>query len=577
MTGLPFLFSSDAKAMLDAINRSQAIIEFDLSGTILTANENFCRAMGYDLHEIVGRHHRMFVQPEEAASAAYTDFWARLARGEYDSQQYRRIGKGGREIWIEASYNPVFRGRKPYKVVKFATDITASKAKSTDGQGKIDALSRAQAIIEFTPSGEIITANENFLSAMGYALPEIVGRHHSMFCEPDDVHSPAYADFWRDLAAGRFVTDQFKRIGKGGKTVFIQASYNPILDDAGRVSKVVKFAVDVSDRVLAVQEIGAGLGRLAECNIRMTLDEPFVGELEILRRDFNTSIGMFQETLSAVLSQTRDLNSNSHEMKDAAEHLADRTRQQAAALEQTSAALEQATATVRTSTENTQQTRALVQNARQSAHSSSGVVRDAVTAMQRIKAASEEISQIIGVIDEIAFQTNLLALNAGVEAARAGDAGKGFAVVASEVRELAQRSAKAAKEIKALIQNSVAEVAEGVRLVGDTGSALKEIEDFVAAIDTRIAAIATAATEQTAGLGEINAAVNDIDVMTQKNAGMVERTADVSVRLAEGAQRLTELVNRFQLNRRAERREAGTAAATGGMGDRRRATDARAA
>ncbi|CAN7384313.1 PAS domain-containing methyl-accepting chemotaxis protein [Ensifer adhaerens] len=577
MTGLPFLFSSDAKAMLDAINRSQAIIEFDLSGTILTANENFCRALGYDLHEIVGRHHRMFVQPEEAASAAYADFWARLARGEYDSQQYRRIGKGGREIWIEASYNPVFRGRKPYKVVKFATDITASKAKSTDDQGKIDALSRAQAIIEFTPSGEIITANENFLSAMGYALPEIVGRHHSMFCEPDDVHSPAYADFWRDLAAGRFVTDQFKRIGKGGKTVFIQASYNPILDDAGRVSKVVKFAVDVSDRVLAVQEIGAGLGRLAECNIRMTLDEPFVGELEILRRDFNTSIGMFQETLSAVLSQTRDLNSNSHEMKDAAEHLADRTRQQAAALEQTSAALEQATATVRTSTENTQQTRALVQNARQSAHSSSGVVRDAVTAMQRIKAASEEISQIIGVIDEIAFQTNLLALNAGVEAARAGDAGKGFAVVASEVRELAQRSAKAAKEIKALIQNSVAEVAEGVRLVGDTGSALKEIEDFVAAIDTRIAAIATAATEQTAGLGEINAAVNDIDVMTQKNAGMVERTADVSVRLAEGAQRLTELVNRFQLNRRAERREAGTAAATGGMGDRRRAADARAA
>ncbi|WP_077960644.1 methyl-accepting chemotaxis protein [Ensifer adhaerens] len=577
MTGLPSLFASDAKAMLDAINRSQAIIEFDLSGTILTANENFCRAMGYELSEIVGRHHRMFVQPGEAESSAYADFWARLARGEYDSQQYRRIGKGGREIWIEASYNPVFRGRKPYKVVKFATDITATKAKSTDDQGKIDALSRAQAIIEFTPSGEIITANENFLSAMGYALNEIVGRHHSIFCEPDHVRSPDYAAFWRDLSAGRFVTDQFKRIGKGGKPVFIQASYNPILDDAGRVSKVVKFAVDVSDRVSAVTEIGAGLGRLAECNIRMTLDEPFVGELETLRRDFNTSIGMFQETLSAVLSQTRDLNANSHEMKDAAEHLADRTRQQAVALEETSAALEEVTVTVRTSTENTQQTRSLVQNARQSAHSSSGVVRDAVTAMQRIKAASEEISQIIGVIDEIAFQTNLLALNAGVEAARAGEAGKGFAVVASEVRELAQRSAKAAKEIKALIHNSVAEVAEGVRLVGDTGSALKEIENYVEAIDTRIEAIATAATEQTAGLGEINAAVNDIDAMTQKNASMVERTADVSVRLAEGAQRLTELVNRFQLNRRTERREPGTAAARGGIGDRRRASDAQAA
>lgn len=577
MTGLPSLFSSDAKAMLDAINRSQAIIEFDLTGNILTANENFCRAMGYELREIVGRHHRIFVQREEAASAAYRDFWTRLARGEYDRQQYKRIGKGGREIWIEASYNPVFKGKTPYKVVKFATDITATKAKSTDDQGKIDALSRAQAIIEFTPAGEIIAANENFLKTMGYELHEIVGRHHSMFCEPDYAHTPDYAAFWRDLSAGRFATDQFMRIGKGGRKVFIQASYNPILDDAGRVLKVVKFALDVSDRVFAVREIGAGLGRLAECNIRMTLDEPFVGELEGLRRDFNTSIGMFQETLSAVLRQTRELNDNSHEMKDAAEHLSERTRQQASALEQTSAALEQATVSVRTSTENTQQTRTLVQNARQSAHASSGVVRDAVTAMQRIKAASEEISQIIGVIDEIAFQTNLLALNAGVEAARAGDAGKGFAVVAQEVRELAQRSAKAAKEIKDLIHNSVTEVAEGVRLVGDTGNALKEIGDFVAAIDTRIEAIATAATEQTTGLGEISLAVNDIDAMTQQNAGMVDRTADVSVRLAEGAQRLTDLVNRFQLNRRAERREAGTEAAMGGIGDRRRASDARAA
>ncbi|MBK5570423.1 PAS domain-containing methyl-accepting chemotaxis protein [Ensifer sp. SSB1] len=563
--------------MLDAINRSQAIIEFDLTGNILTANENFCRAMGYELREIVGRHHRIFVQREEAASAAYRDFWTRLARGEYDRQQYKRIGKGGREIWIEASYNPVFKGKTPYKVVKFATDITATKAKSTDDQGKIDALSRAQAIIEFTPAGEIIAANENFLKTMGYELHEIVGRHHSMFCEPDYAHTPDYAAFWRDLSAGRFATDQFMRIGKGGRKVFIQASYNPILDDAGRVLKVVKFALDVSDRVFAVREIGAGLGRLAECNIRMTLDEPFVGELEGLRRDFNTSIGMFQETLSAVLRQTRELNDNSHEMKDAAEHLSERTRQQASALEQTSAALEQATVSVRTSTENTQQTRTLVQNARQSAHASSGVVRDAVTAMQRIKAASEEISQIIGVIDEIAFQTNLLALNAGVEAARAGDAGKGFAVVAQEVRELAQRSAKAAKEIKDLIHNSVTEVAEGVRLVGDTGNALKEIGDFVAAIDTRIEAIATAATEQTTGLGEISLAVNDIDAMTQQNAGMVDRTADVSVRLAEGAQRLTDLVNRFQLNRRAERREAGTEAAMGGIGDRRRASDARAA
>ncbi len=548
-------FGFDAKAVLAALGRSQAIIEFDLTGKILNANENFCKAVGYQASEIVGRHHSMFVLPEQVTSQEYKSFWARLAKGEYDQGQYKRVGKGGKEIWIEASYNPVYRRGKPYKVVKIATDITAAKTKSAEDNGKLAALSRAQAVIEFTPEGHILQANDNFLAVLGYAIEEIVGKHHSMFCESGYASSSEYQAFWKDLRNGKFVTDQFMRLGKGGKRVFIQASYNPILDDKGTVFKVVKFATDVTERMHAVEELGAALERLSQCNIRITLDHPFVGEFERLRLDFNASIGEFQKTLTNVLGQTGDLTQSSQDMRQASLQLSERSQQQAAALEETSAALDEITATVKSSTDNTEATRKLVQTARTSTTTSTAVVQETVAAMNSIEVASQEISQIIGVIDEIAFQTNLLALNAGVEAARAGEAGKGFAVVAQEVRELAQRSATAAKEIKTLISNSGERVLDGVRLVGRTGMALQEIETLVKAIDENVNAIATAAQEQTVGLREISKAVNELDRMTQENAAMSERTAEISATLEHGADALAELVHLFKLNRRQTQRD----------------------
>ncbi|QXC48396.1 PAS domain-containing methyl-accepting chemotaxis protein [Agrobacterium salinitolerans] len=548
----------DASAVLDALGRSQAIIEFDLTGKILRANDNFCKTVGYQQSEIVGRAHSMFLSPEDSASPEYKSFWAKLSRGEYDQGQYRRRAKNGDEIWIEASYNPVFRFGKPYKVVKIATDITSIKRRSAEDNGKLAALSRAQAMIEFTPDGKILSANENFLATLGYTAEDIIGKHHSMFCEPTYAQSQDYRDFWKELGKGHFSTGQFMRLGKDGKRVFIQASYNPIIDDRGRVFKVVKFAFDVTDRMHAVEELGAALERLSQCNIRITLDKPFVGEFERLRHDFNKSIAEFQKTLENVLGQTGDLTRSSQEVSEASVNLAERSREQAVALEETSAALEEITATVRSSTENMKETRKLVQSARTSTVASTEVVERTVDAMQRIETASREISQIIGVIDEIAFQTNLLALNAGVEAARAGDAGKGFAVVAQEVRELAQRSANAAKEIKALINNSGTEVLEGVRLVGETGEALKQIDALVRHIDGNVDMIAKAADEQAAGISEINKAVNRLDRMTQENAAMSARTTVISTTLAQGADALAQLVSLFKLNRRTVQREDGS-------------------
>jgi methyl-accepting chemotaxis protein len=544
---LGFGAGADAKAVLEAMSKSQAVIEFKLDGTILSANQNFCQALGYQLSEIVGQHHRLFVDPADAASADYREFWENLARGKFDRRQYKRIRKDGKEIWIEASYNPVFRGGKPYKVIKFATDITEQKLRSADDAGKLNAISRAQAVIEFTPKGEILTANENFLLTLGYHLAEIQGKHHSMFCEQSYANSDDYRTLWTKLAGGEIVVGEFMRIGKGGKRIFIQASYNPIFDMNGRVFKVVKFATDVTTRVENVEELAGALTAMSEGDMTRMIEKPFMPSLEKLRVDFNETSSKLRYTMQTISQNAGAIAAASQEIQSASNDLAKRTEQQAASVEQTAAALEEITTTVNDSSNRAQEAGTLVRRTKQNAEHSGSVVGQAVEAMSRIEKSSSEIANIVGVIDEIAFQTNLLALNAGVEAARAGEAGKGFAVVAQEVRELAQRSAKAAKEIKELINASNAHVKEGVDLVGNTGKALQEIVVQVVQVDGNVGAIVEASKEQATGLKEINTAVNTMDQGTQQNAAMVEQTTAASHSLAREAKELFQLLSQFNI------------------------------
>ncbi|TKT57063.1 PAS domain S-box protein [Rhizobiaceae bacterium LC148] len=539
--------SAEARHVVDAISRSQAVIEFDLTGNILYANENFCRALGYSLAEIKGKHHRIFCDPDYVTSAEYRDFWANLAAGKFDAGEYRRITKAGGDVWIQASYNPVFRSGKPYKVVKFAADITAAKLKATDDAGKLTALDQSQAIIEFTPEGEILTANENFCRGLGYELSEIKGRHHRMFCDPAYAASPEYAAFWRRLAAGEFIADEFVRYGKGGREIWIQAAYNPIRDMNGQVSKVVKFATDVTPRMSAIDELGNGLQDLAEGKLAQKLERPFVPSMEKTRHDFNAVAAKLRDAMQTVAENASAIAAASGEIRDASDELARRTEQQAASLEETAAALDQITTTVADASRRADEAGRLVTHTKENAEQSGLVVRDAITAMDQIAQSSREITNIISVIDEIAFQTNLLALNAGVEAARAGEAGKGFAVVAQEVRELAQRSASAAKEIKTLINTSSQLVSNGVDLVGQTGTALREIVGQVAEIHGNVAAIVEASREQSTGLKEINHAVNLMDQATQQNAAMVEETTAASHSLAGEAESLRKLLAQFDI------------------------------
>ncbi|MCU0720851.1 MAG: methyl-accepting chemotaxis protein [Pirellula sp.] len=624
-------------AQLAAASKSQAIIEFDMHGNVIDANENFLRTVGYSLSEIQGKHHSMFVDAQYSQSREYQQFWEDLRAGKFQSAEYKRIGKGGREVWIQASYNPVFDAKgQPVRVVKFATDVTQAKMKSADNEGQLDAIQKSFATIEFSLDGVIRHANENFLATVGYSLDEIRGKHHSLFVDPAYASSRDYQNFWDDLKAGKFFTAQYKRFGKGGREIWIQASYNPIFDLNGKPYKVVKYASDitaaklmefqvaekakqdaiaaeetqrkvteilvVADKVAerdysqsltvsgtdAIGRLGEGLAQFfknkqsteiaeqersdrervqAEEQARKVaivlevVSSVAEGNFDIEVPDLgNDSVGRVGSALNQAVRSIRDalveVREVSGTVSTAAEQLTEASREiaagaqtQASSLEETASSLEEITSTVKQNTDNAQQARQLANGSRDIAEKGGNVVSEAVRAMDEINQSSKKIADIITTIDEIAFQTNLLALNAAVEAARAGEQGRGFAVVAAEVRNLAQRSASAAKEIKTLIQDSVGKVKNGTDLVNKSGETLSEIVNSVKRVTDIVSEIAAASKEQLAGVEQVNKAVAQMDRVTQGNASQTEEMSGTADSLLSHSVQLSDLVSRFNLGK----------------------------
>ena len=479
------------KGLIQAIERSMAVIEFDTNGIIQNANENFLHVVGYSLDEIVGKHHRIFVNAEDAASQEYADFWHALKNGEYYSREFRRFSKTGQEIWLQATYNPVFNeNREVVGVIKFATDITIAKYKSLEDKGLMEAIDRAEAVIKFTPDGTILDANQNFLNAMGYKLSEIVGQHHSLFLSDGQSQSPDYAAFWGALRQGKPQTAQFKRFGKNEKPVWIQATYNPIKDPSGKVTKVVKIASDVTRRVER------------ERNLSSRMDTDLTG------------------------------------IADHAQSVSAQTTQIASEVARTSGTIQDVASATEELSASTREITRIVQTSRDSANSAQALTEEAGGYTVELDKTTTQMSGIVEIINDIAGQINLLSLNATIESARAGEAGKGFAVVASEVKQLAGQVSNATK--------TISEDIAGVQNVsGQVINALNSISSSMTDIIADVSQVATAVEQQSSATAEISSrmqvassAVVDIDHGINEVAKSVSETSRISSEVKDNVQAL---------------------------------------
>jgi methyl-accepting chemotaxis protein len=584
----------ELKVRQDIMDLTSIVSEANLKGDIMSANDKFLQVSKYPKDELVGHGHNTTRHPD-MPKEVFKQMWATIGRGQIFRGVVKNRAKDGTPYYVDAVIAPFMDKRtgKPRKYLGVRYDLTETEIARHNMKGILEGINRTYAMIEFTLDGTVLTANENFLTTMDYTLNEIKGRHHRMFCDPAYTATGEYSAFWTRLNRGDFDAGVYRRLGKGGKEVWLQATYCPVMDEMGRPFKVVKLATDItaqkraqnevqtliraaaeghlSERIRTDGMIGAGkelaesfnqlldavatpmhdammaMTALAGNDLTKPMTGNYQGEFGQMKASCNGGLIQLTQTLVMVREAVEAVSSGAEQITKGNEDLAQRTSEQASALEETSASMEEMTSTVKQNADNAKQANQLAVAARDTADKGGSVTKKAVDAMGEINKSSKKIADIITVIDEIAFQTNLLALNAAVEAARAGEHGRGFAVVAAEVRNLAQRSATAAKEIKGLINESIQRVNDGSELVNQSGKTLEEIVTSVKRVTDIIAEITAASQEQASGIDQVNKAIMSMDETTQQNAALVEETTSASQSLKVQATELRQRVLRFKV------------------------------
>jgi methyl-accepting chemotaxis protein len=551
----------ETAALRNSDRKEEVVVSIRPDGTVEQAHGGLA-ALGLSGTDFVGRK----IETVLRSSNGDPLDWASVCKGRVAAHMFAGKDETGSSAWVRCQFYPVRSASgEVLQILGLLNDTTAVQKEQIRTKKLLATLMEGKAFIQFTPEGEVIDANKAFCDAMGYdQASDIKGKHHSLFVYEEERTSPSYAAHWSQLANGEPVNGTFRRRKKNGDEIFVMGWYAPVLDEHGRTEKVVKLAVDVTEhekaRITAlererrlgaerkrfIEELRRSMEGLAAGDLTMSLKPPFPEGFADVCETINEALDRLSATFDEVTSTSSAASGRSQEILAAVRDLSGRTESQAATLEESAAALEELTASVKTTAARTLEMSGEISDAYGAAQKGGEVVENAVGAMQEISGSSHEISQIIGLIDDIAFQTNLLALNAGVEAARAGDAGRGFAVVASEVRALAQRSSEAAKQIKDLISRSSDQVVRGVDLVDQTGSVLRDIITSVEAIKDAVQEVSATTSEQAQGLSEINTAVTQLDQVTQQNAAMNEEVTAAGDELAAATSRLDSIVGTFK-------------------------------